>query len=209
MIALAITVLAAGTCYFIESEMNDGTTFNIGINRYKDQDGSCEWYRDGVDKDVVYQSVYWDIVRYFVDIGIIVMFVITLVIASTGIIEYKCAGRTFFAKLAVGIAAMNTLYMASFLVFASDICTDNALSKCFLDDGAFLMMGSIVSWWITGWLVLHMIPLHDIETDHHRDTHPMHSAPSRFRNLYMEICGATIAAAAAVNGAIIAAERRN
>ena len=218
LIALAITLLADGTCYFIQAQVtNDSssvfptTEYKIGINRYKDIDGSCELYHDGTAKDVVYQSVYWDVVRYFVDIGVIILFLLTLLVVSTGLFEYKCAGRTFFAKLAVTMAALNTVHMAAFLVFASDICTD-ASSKCFLGDGAFIMMGAIVAWWSAGWLVLHMIPLgrspHDNEDGHdvHNDSLRL---PSRWRSLYVEVCGATVVVAAAVNGAIIAAERRD
>jgi len=213
VIALAITLLADGTCYFIKSEVNDPalglvTGYKIGINRYKDEDGSCEVYHDGTAKDLVYQSVYWEVVRYFCDIGVIILFLFTLLVVTTGLLEYKCAGRTFFAKLAVCMAAMNTLHMASFLVFASDICTGPS-SKCFLGDGAFLMMGAIVAWWIAGWLVLHMIPLGQQGSggdDAHNES--LH-LPSRWRSLYVEVCGATVVAAAAVNGAIIAAERRD
>ena len=212
IIALAISGTATGMCYFLKATVDKWgdadvpTKLEIGLNYYEDTGtGSCEIWHDGVDKDVVYDDIYWKLVRYFVDVALILMLLSTLFLVSTGIFEYKCAGRTVFAKLAVWMVMVNTLHMLSFFVFASDICMDE-WHECALGDGAFFMMAGIAAWWIAAWLVLHIVPFKEQQQ---ADDSQFANVPSRWRSLFVEVLAMSIVAASAANGAIIAIERRD
>ena len=213
IVALAISATATGMCYFLKvTVLKWGSAevpaeLEIGLNYYEDTTtGSCEIWHEGVDKDIVYDDVYWKVVRYLVDIALVLMALCTLFLLSTGVFEYKCAGRTVFAKLAVTMVAINTLHMLSFMVFASDICMDD-WHMCAMGDGAFFMMAGIAAWWIVGWLVLHIVPFGEVQQP--VDDSQLTTMPARWRSLFLEVCAMSIVAAAAANGAVIAIERRD